>query len=74
MEKIKNNLEIQSKHGNNPGIIAIFTLIITSLTVSSCSTIGEIFKAGMSFGIFIVVAVIVLIVILVFRFGKGKNS
>jgi hypothetical protein len=74
MEKIKNDRDILSKHGNNPGTIAIFTLIIASLTVSSCSAIGEIFKAGMSFGIFIVVAVIVLIVILVFRFGKGKNS
>ena len=74
MEKIKNDRDILSKHGNNPGIIATFTLIITTLTLSSCSAIGEIFKAGMSFGIFIVVAIIVVVIILVLRFGKRNNS
>ena len=74
MEKIKSDRNIQCKYGNNSGFIAIFTLIISSLTVSSCSAIGEIFKAGMSFGIFIVVAIIVVVIILVLRFGKRKNS
>jgi len=74
MEKIKNNKNIQYNHGKNSGFIAIFTLIVMSLTISSCSAIGEIFKAGMSFGIFIVVAIIVVVIILVLRFGKKKNS
>jgi len=74
MEKIKNEKNIQYNHGKNSGFIAIFILIISSLTVSSCSAIGEIFKAGMSFGIFIVVAIIVVVIILVLRFGKRKNS
>ena len=74
MEKIKSSQEIHPKHGKNRGIIGMLTLIITSLTVSSCSAIGEIFKAGMSFGIFIVVAVIVIVIILVMKFSKGKNS
>lgn len=70
MEKIKNEKIIQDNHGKNSGFIAIFTLIITSLTISSCSAIGEIFQAGMSFGIFIVLAIIVIVIILVFRFRK----
>jgi len=74
MGKIKNNQKIHHKHGNNIGSIAIPTLIISSLTVSSCSVIGDIFKAGMSFGIFIVVAVIAVIIILVLRFVNRKNS
>ena len=74
MEKIKSSQEIYPKHGINNGIIGILTLIITSLTVSSCSAIGEIFKAGMGFGIFIVVAVIVIVILLVMKFGKGENS
>jgi cobalamin biosynthesis Mg chelatase CobN len=74
MEKIKSDQNIQGKHGKNSGFIAIFILIITSLTVSSCSAIGEIFKAGMSFGIFIVVAIIVVVIILVLWFVKRKNS
>lgn len=74
MEKIKNEKNIQYNHEKNSGFIAVFTLIITSLTASSCSVVGEIFKAGMSFGIFIVVAMIVVVIILVLRFGKRKNS
>ena len=73
MEIIKCNQKNHPKHETNLGFITILILIITSLTVSSCSAIGEIFKAGMSFGIFIVVAVIVIVIILVLRFGKGKN-
>ncbi len=74
MEKIKNDRDIRSKHGKTPGFIAMLTLILTSLTVSSCSAIGEIFKAGMNFGIFIVVAIIVVVIILVLRFGNRNKS
>jgi len=71
MEKIKKVRLIQF---NTSGFIAVFTLLIISLTVSSCSVIGEIFKAGMSFGIFIVVAIIVVVILLFLRFGKKKDS
>ena len=74
MEIIKSNRKIHHKHETKLGFIAILILIITSLTVSSCSAIGEIFKAGMSFGIFIVVAVIVVVIIVVLRFGKRKSE
>jgi len=71
MEKIKKVRLIQF---NTSGFIAVFMLLIISLTVSSCSVIGEIFKAGMSFGIFIVVAIIVVVILLFLRFGKKKDS
>ncbi|MEP7264733.1 MAG: hypothetical protein ABI772_09550 [Bacteroidota bacterium] len=48
-------------------------LVILFLTAfSSCEVVGGIFKAGMGFGIFIVVLVIVLIIFLISRMGKGK--
>lgn len=71
MEKIKKDRLIQYKTSR---FILVFTLLIMSLTVSSCNAIGEIFKAGMSFGIFIVVAIIVVVIILFLRFGKKKDS
>jgi hypothetical protein len=74
MERNINNRKIHPKQGKTAGFIGLLILMITSLTVSSCSAIGEIFKAGMGFGIFIVVAVIVIVILLVMKFGKGKNS
>ena len=74
MKNIQNDQQNRYKTRRNSKYISILILTITSLTIVSCSAIGEIFKAGMGFGIFIVVAIIVLVVILVLRFGKGKNS
>jgi len=67
MEKIRNKQVNQYKTSR---IIAVMTLAIISLTVSSCSVIGDIFKAGMGFGIFIVVAIIVVIIIVFLRLSK----
>lgn len=53
-----------------PEFIKGFSLILMSFMVSSCSVVEGIFKAGMGFGIFIVVAVIVVILYFVFRSGK----
>jgi len=71
MGKIKKERHI---HYQTSRFIGVFTLLIISLTLSSCSAIGEIFKAGMSFGIFIVVAIIVVAILLFLRIGKKKNS
>ena len=71
MGKIKKEGLIQYK---TSGFIIVFTLLLITLTVSSCSVIGEIFKAGMSFGIFIVVALIAVVILLFLKFGKKKNS
>ena len=48
----------------------VFTLFIISTTLTSCEAIAGIFKAGMGFGIFIVVAVIAIIIAIVMRAGK----
>lgn len=48
----------------------IFILIPLAFLFSSCEAIAGIFKAGMGFGIFLVIAVIALIVFLIVRMGK----
>ena len=71
MEKIKKERLIQYITSR---FDVIFILLLMSLTVSSCSAIGEIFKAGMSFGIFIVVAIIAVFILLFLRFRNKKDS
>ena len=50
-----------------------FLLIAMMTMLSSCELVQGIFKAGMGFGIFIVVAIIGLILFLIFRMGRGKK-
>ncbi len=52
--------------------IKLITITLMSLALNSCSAIAGIFKAGMGFGIFIVVGVMVLIVVLITRLNKKK--
>jgi dipeptide/tripeptide permease len=52
--------------------ISIFLIAMTSM-LSSCQLVEGIFKAGMGFGIFIVVAIIGLILFLIFRMGRSKK-
>lgn len=47
-------------------LLAFFVLTL----LTSCEVVGGIFKAGMGFGIFIVVFIIVLIAIFIFRSRK----
>lgn len=54
----------------NPFVLS--ALFFGSLLLSSCEVIEGIFKAGMGFGIFIVVAFLVLIVFIIFKLGKSK--
>jgi len=42
------------------------------LTLSGCAVIGGIFKAGVGFGIFLVILVIALIFFVISKVGKGK--
>ncbi len=54
---------------NKIGIILVSLFLIT---LSSCQVIGDIFKAGVGVGVFIVVAIIALIIFLVAKVGGGK--
>ena len=47
-----------------------FLALFLSTLLTSCEVIGDIFQAGMTVGIVIVIAVIVLIVWLISRFRK----
>lgn len=48
-------------------------LIAMTTMLSSCELVEGIFKAGMGFGIFIVIAIIGLILFLIFRIGRGRK-
>lgn len=52
----------------NPLVIGY--MLFLSFLLSSCEVIEGIFEAGMSFGIFLVVAIIVIIVFVLFKLGK----
>ena len=50
----------------------VLLLLIVMFTFSSCEIIGDIFKAGMSVGIFLVIAVIVFIIFIISKIGGKK--
>lgn len=56
------------------GLLTTIALLMLPFLLGSCEAIGGIFKAGMGFGIFLVVAVIITIVVIVTRMGRNKNS
>ena len=59
----------------NSNIIHAFLLLIVSTMLSSCEAIASIFKAGMGFGIFLVIAVVALIIFIIAKAtGKNNNS
>jgi len=70
MEQIKKDHSHQNRIGNYSRLIAPSVLVLLSLMVSSCTAIAEIFKAGMGFGIFAVLAVLVVIVFIFMRLRK----
>lgn len=51
-------------------IINLIGLLCITMLLSSCEAIGDIFKAGMGVGIFLVVAVVGIIIFFVMRAGK----
>ena len=51
-------------------IFRIAMLFVILFSVTSCEVIGDIFKAGMGVGIFLVILVVALIVWLISRFKK----
>lgn len=48
--------------------LGAFAMLLSMLT--SCEAIGDIFKAGMGVGIFLVIAVVVLVIWLISKFRK----
>lgn len=54
----------------NTNLFRAITLLIISFLFTSCEVIEGIFKAGMGFGIFIVVAILVVIVYIIGKLTK----
>ncbi|WP_191967823.1 hypothetical protein [Rhizosphaericola mali] len=53
-------------------IIAMSFLVLTMMSLSGCQVVGTIFKAGMWWGIIMVVIVIVAIIWLISKFSGKK--
>ena len=70
MKTQKNNNQHADNKSRKFSILPYFAGFVLTSLFSSCAAIASIFKAGMGFGIFIVVAVIVGIMLLVVRSGK----
>jgi hypothetical protein len=54
--------------------LTLLLLPLLSLLFTSCELAGDIFQAGMGFGIFIVVAVVILVIYLVMKLGRGGRK
>jgi hypothetical protein len=52
--------------------LVMLLLTLVSVLFTSCELAGDIFQAGMGFGIFLVIAVVILILWLVMRMGRKK--
>ena len=52
--------------------VLVWMALLLGMTLSSCDAIAGIFKAGMGFGIFLVILVIVIIGVIVAKVSK-KN-
>lgn len=51
-------------------VTPLLVILLASLSLTSCSVIGGIFKAGFGIGIFVAIAVLVLIIYIITRFTK----
>ena len=51
----------------------ILVLSIVLFSFTSCEVIGDIFKAGMGVGIFIVIAIIAVIIFIIRKFFGGNK-
>ena len=51
-------------------ILLTSLLLVLAVSLNSCELIGDIFQAGFSVGVFVVIAVIVLILFFIFRAKK----
>lgn len=59
---------------NKSIFVSAFFLFLMCTLLTSCEAIASIFKAGMGFGIFIVVALIAAAAAIVFKVSRNKNG
>lgn len=53
-------------------ITRILMLLAILFTVTSCELVGDIFQAGMGFGIFIIIVIIAIIAFIIAKLGGNK--
>ncbi|RZJ28524.1 MAG: hypothetical protein EOO48_09640 [Flavobacterium sp.] len=58
------------QHNTKTYLLRTAALLVVLFSVTSCEAIGDIFKAGMGVGIFLVILVIALVVWLISKFRK----
>lgn len=61
---------MKTNPNNRQGLLRIVPMFLLSFLLTSCDAIAGIFKAGMGFGIFIVIAVVVVIIGIIVKLGK----
>ena len=77
MKHLQNNHDQSDKISDQKKVkplnsITMLGLFAITFLLSSCEAIAGIFKAGMGFGIFLVIAVVLIIVFIAMKAGK-KN-
>jgi len=72
---MKRNQEVKHIKDNNGKInrLIFFSGFIIFILLNSCEVVSGIFKAGMDFGIFIVIAILIVIVYIIMRLKRNKN-
>lgn len=53
-------------------ITGILILLVVLFSFTSCEVVGDIFKAGMGFGIFIIIVVVAVIALIIRKLGGNK--
>lgn len=61
---------MKTKRHNHIPLLLLLRVAFTSFLLSSCELAEGIFKTGMGFGIFLVLAVIGLLLIIISKLGK----
>ena len=51
----------------------LFLVLLAGIALSGCELAEGIFKAGMAFGVFIVIAIVALVIFLVSKVAQGRS-
>jgi len=63
---------ILKSQNNNMKKISLIAIVVLLVSLSGCQLVGDIFKAGVGAGIFLVVVVVGLIIFLIAKMSRGK--
>lgn len=55
-------------------LLNITTILFSSILLSGCGIVSDIFKTGVGIGVFIAISIIIIILFFVIKLRKGKSS